>query len=97
MNQEEVQIDISDEDFLVIARLAHEKDLTFNQFVNKILKDRMDEYDGNFQIYKQQLRVEFHETVNYDVQSGVYENDIYIEYLEKKLYEANIPVIHSIS
>ena len=33
----EIQIDISDEDFLILAKLSHEQDVTFNQLVNNIL------------------------------------------------------------
>lgn len=92
----EIQIDIPDEDFVVLAKIAHERDITFNQLVNDILREKMNEYDDTFQTYRQELRREFNETVNYDLQSGVYEADVYSEYLERKIYEANIPIIKSI-
>lgn len=38
----DVPIDLSDEDFLHIARMAHEHDITFNQMVEKILIDYME-------------------------------------------------------
>jgi hypothetical protein len=40
-----VDIDIDDVVFLVIAKEAHKQDITFNQMVNKILKKRLDEED----------------------------------------------------
>ena len=36
-NNETIEIDLSDEEFLVIAKRAHEKDITFNQMVEEIL------------------------------------------------------------
>jgi predicted DNA-binding ribbon-helix-helix protein len=39
---EEIEIELSDKDFLVLAKLAHEKDITFNQLVNNILKEAME-------------------------------------------------------
>jgi hypothetical protein len=35
--RENVEIDLSDEDFIQIAKLAHERDITFNQMVEEIL------------------------------------------------------------
>lgn len=34
---ENVEVDLTDEEFLHIAKCAHELDITFNQMVNKIL------------------------------------------------------------
>jgi len=93
---EEIQIEIPDEDFVVLAKIAHERDITFNQLVNDVLREKMNEYDHNFQTYRQELRREFNKTVNYDLQSGLYEADVYSEFLERKIYEANIPIIKSI-
>ncbi len=42
MDCKDVEIDISDDTFLHIAKLAHEEDITFNQMVTKILKEQLD-------------------------------------------------------
>ena len=42
---EEVEIDISNETFFKIAKLAHEKDITFNQMCVDILKEHIEELD----------------------------------------------------
>jgi len=39
---EVVEIDISDKDFLIMAKIAHEKDITFNQYVNQVMKEFLD-------------------------------------------------------
>ena len=38
MEMETVQVDLTDEEFLHIAKCAHELDITFNQMVAKILE-----------------------------------------------------------
>jgi DNA-directed RNA polymerase subunit RPC12/RpoP/ssDNA-binding Zn-finger/Zn-ribbon topoisomerase 1 len=38
----DVPIDLSDEDFTTLAKIAHEQDLTFNQLVCNILKEQME-------------------------------------------------------
>jgi len=43
MEMETVEVDLTDEEFLHIARLAHELDITFNQMVAKILEEYMGE------------------------------------------------------
>lgn len=40
--QETIELDISDEEFLVLAKQAHDQDVTFNQYINKILKDYLE-------------------------------------------------------
>ena len=49
MNNEEIEIELFDEEFLALAKIAHEKDITFNDFCNQILKEHIDrlEKDGN--------------------------------------------------
>ena len=37
--KETVSLDLSDADFLAIAKMAHEKDITFNEMINEILKE----------------------------------------------------------
>jgi hypothetical protein len=41
--RENVEIDLSDEDFIQIAKLAHERDITFNQMVEEILRAKITE------------------------------------------------------
>jgi hypothetical protein len=36
---EDIDINMSDADFLIIAKMAHEKDITFNKMVEEILVD----------------------------------------------------------
>jgi len=38
---ESVELDLSEHEFNVLANMAHEKDITFNELVNKILKEKM--------------------------------------------------------
>ncbi len=37
--KETVLLDLSDADFLAIAKMAHEKDITFNEMISEILKN----------------------------------------------------------
>jgi predicted DNA-binding ribbon-helix-helix protein len=41
METETIQVDLTDEEFLHIAKLAHEQDITFNQMVAKILEQHI--------------------------------------------------------
>jgi hypothetical protein len=43
MEMETVEVDLTDEEFLHIAKRAHELDITFNQMVSKILEEYMQE------------------------------------------------------
>jgi hypothetical protein len=43
MEMETVEVDLTDEEFLHIAKLAHEQDITFNQMVAKILEEHLEE------------------------------------------------------
>ena len=43
----EVEIDITEEDFLRIASMAHKKDIKFNQMCNTILSDYVDNIEKN--------------------------------------------------
>ena len=43
MEMETVEVDLTDEEFLHIAKRAHELDITFNQMVSKILEEYMEE------------------------------------------------------
>ena len=41
-----LDIDISDEDFMFIALEAHKRDITFNQMIEKMLRDQLEKEDG---------------------------------------------------
>ena len=43
METETIQVDLTDEEFLHIAKQAHELDITFNQMVIKILEQHLEE------------------------------------------------------
>ena len=51
-----VTVDLTDEQFLILAKMAHEQDITFNQLVCNILRKRMEE--ENVQIPKESLSAE---------------------------------------
>ena len=38
-NYENIEIDIGDVEFLILAKAAHKQDITFNQLINKLLRD----------------------------------------------------------
>ena len=40
---EEIPVDLSDEEFLTIAKMAHERDITFNKMVEIILWNYINE------------------------------------------------------
>jgi len=44
-NYETVEVDISDEEFLALAKIAHERDITFNQLVNEIILKKTQEQE----------------------------------------------------
>jgi hypothetical protein len=46
--REEIALDLTDQELLVLFKMAHENDMTFNDFVEKVLKDYLDqiEYDN---------------------------------------------------
>ena len=43
--REDIEVDLTDEQFLMLAQEAHRQDITFNQLVEQILRKRMDEED----------------------------------------------------
>ena len=45
-NRETIEVDLSDDEFLKVAKLAHERDITFNQMVEIILQAEMDRRKG---------------------------------------------------
>ena len=40
----EIEIEMTDEEFLIIAKAAHEKNLTFNRMCCKVLEDFVENY-----------------------------------------------------
>jgi hypothetical protein len=42
-SMENIEVDLTDQEFLHIAKRAHELDITFNQMVNKILLQHLEE------------------------------------------------------
>jgi len=40
--RESIEVDLSDDEFLRVAKLAHERDITFNQMVEVILRAEME-------------------------------------------------------
>jgi len=47
-NRVEILLDLSDQELLVLFKMAHEKDMTFNDFVEHVLKEYLEqiEYDN---------------------------------------------------
>jgi hypothetical protein len=43
MEMETVEVELTDEEFLHIARRAHELDITFNQMAAKIIEEHIEE------------------------------------------------------
>ncbi len=41
-----IDIDLTDEEFLTLAKIAHEKNITFNQLINDIMAKKMEEENG---------------------------------------------------
>ena len=82
MDTENVEIDITDSDFIILARLAHEQNMTFNELVNNILRRKMEEEENSsMYAYTKNLHDKYTEEV--DLQSGF----TYVNWLEQKLYE----------
>jgi hypothetical protein len=42
--QDTVELDITDEEFIALAKEAHMQDLTFNQYINQILKSYIESF-----------------------------------------------------
>jgi hypothetical protein len=45
---ETIEVDLTDEEFLCIAKLAHDLDITFNKMVEKILWDEINKQGDLF-------------------------------------------------
>ena len=44
--RENVEVDLTDEQFLMLAQEAHRQDITFNQLVENIIRKRMEEEES---------------------------------------------------
>ena len=42
----DIQVELTDEEFLKLAMEAHKKDITLNQHINNILKEFIDKYNN---------------------------------------------------
>ena len=77
----DVEVNFSDETFMIIAKMAHEKDITLNQLITDILRKQMDKEDKEKGSYTKNLHDQYTEEV--DLQSGF----TYVDWLEQKLYD----------
>jgi len=46
-NRTEVVLDLTDAEFLVLFKMAHEKDMTFNNFVEQVLRDFLEQLEND--------------------------------------------------
>ncbi len=67
-NYETIEIDIPDDVFMELARAAHEKNITLNEFICQILQDYV---DGKIGIPEDPLEVKLRESVVDVVTNGV--------------------------
>ena len=44
---ETIDLQLTDEEFCVLAKLAHEKDITFNKLIEEILMEHIKEFKEN--------------------------------------------------
>ena len=51
-NRVEIPLDFSDEELLVLFKQAHECDMTFNDFVEKALKDYLEQLEYDYILNK---------------------------------------------
>lgn len=49
-NIESIEIDISDEEFLTLAKMAHEKDITLNKLFQLIIEEEIKRIDNSLLI-----------------------------------------------
>ena len=75
----DVEVNFSDETFMIIAKMAHEKDITLNQLITDILRKQMDKEDKEKGSYTKNLHDQYTEEV--DLQSGF----TYVDWLEQRL------------
>jgi len=59
-NMETIEVDLTDEEFLHLARHAHEQDITLNQLVNNILLQHLQEIQSSTDVFSAERRMEEH-------------------------------------
>lgn len=55
-NRKEIELELTDAEFLALARMAHEADITFNQMCEQILQDYINKVESG------ELKIEIEET-----------------------------------
>jgi len=50
-----VTIELTDEQFLILAKEAHEQDITFNQLVNKLLRKYIEKEEAQLFVKKSEI------------------------------------------
>jgi hypothetical protein len=45
--REEIALDLTDQELLVLFKMAHENDMTFNDFVEKVLTDYLEQIEND--------------------------------------------------
>ncbi len=45
--KENVEVDLPDNVFMELAKMAHEQDITLNQLVCNVLREQLDKYENN--------------------------------------------------
>jgi len=46
-NRVEILLDLSDQELLVLFKMAHEKDMTFNDFVEDVLREYLEQIEND--------------------------------------------------
>lgn len=88
----DVPIDLSDEDFTALAKMAHEQDITFNQLCVNILREQMEKEEKSLEAYRKTLYDSFLNSHPTDNMTNEEVDIEFIEWLERKLYDNDVPV-----
>jgi hypothetical protein len=83
-----LQIDISEEEFVLLSKLAHERNITFNKLCNDILRECMEKEDKSFTLYQKNIRDQH----IFEIHAHSFEPSDYISWLEQKLYDNDVPI-----
>lgn len=54
---ENVEMEISDEDWIILSKEAHRRDITFNQLVNDLIREYIRKIDGSISIQNKDLNL----------------------------------------
>lgn len=92
-NMEEVTLDLSDQDILILAKMAHEQNITLNQLCNNILRNEMEKEEVAFLKYRMSLYEEYKPIAlkEWNENQTIRQNN-YIHWLEQKLFSNNVPI-----